>query len=54
MSLLLFETDFKVLDGYGPKEILLQQSKTMIGRGSQTMSVDAAIVARRNGNHYHC
>ena len=51
MSLVLYQTDFKLLDGQGPEVIDLKNGKTTttIGRGSQTIRVDAAIFARKNG-----
>lgn len=51
MSLVLYQTDFKLLDGQGPEVIDLKSAKTTttIGRGSQTIRVDAAIFARKNG-----
>jgi pSer/pThr/pTyr-binding forkhead associated (FHA) protein len=49
MSLILYNTNFKQLDGNGPEAIDLRRAKTIIGRGSQTFPVDAAIFARRNG-----
>ena len=49
MSLILYNTNFKQLDGNGPEAIDLRRATTVIGRGSQTFPVDAAIFARRNG-----
>ena len=49
MSLVLYKTDFLLLDGDGPQTIDLKAPRTMIGRGSQTIHVDAAIFIRNNG-----
>jgi FHA domain len=49
MSLILYNTNFKQLDGNGPEAIDLRRATTVIGRGSQTFPVDAAIFARRSG-----
>lgn len=49
MSLILHNTNFKQLDGDGPEAIDLRRAKTIIGRGSQTYPVDAAVFARKNG-----
>lgn len=50
MSLILYDTNFKKLDGEGPEAIDLRRAKTIIGRGSQALPVDAAIFARRCGS----
>ena len=51
MSLILYDTDFKILDGEGPIEINLNnRPKTLLGRGSQSMPVDIVLFARKNGS----
>ena len=49
MSLILYKTNFKQLDGEGPEYIDLTRATTTIGRGSQTLNVDATVYARKNG-----
>lgn len=49
MSLILYKTNFKQLDGEGPEVINLTGATTTIGRGSQTLHVDATVYARKNG-----
>ena len=50
MTLVLHDTDFEFLHGDGPALVELKGVRTMIGRGSQTIHVDAEITARKNGN----
>ena len=49
MTLVLHQTDFASLDGFGPDIIDLKAGKTIIGRGSQTMPVDITVCARKEG-----
>ena len=49
MTLILHETDFKLFDGDGPDIIDLKATRTIIGRGSLTMPVDAVVFAKKAG-----